>query len=66
MGEGWKTAVLENSDEYDFVAEGQKSFSDSFPYWIGGSTNSESNTTIEYTDYIINDAGTVMCETYLT
>ena len=65
MGEGWKAAVLETPDEYNFLIEAQKSFSNGFPYWINGSTNS-TNSTIEYTDYIPNDSGTMICDTYDT
>ena len=58
IGNGWETAVLNTEEEYDFLKQGQRSFSNSLPYWIGGSTNSTNlEDTIEYSDYIENNSG---------
>ena len=40
-----------------------RSFIDSMPFWIGGSTNAESNTQI--TDVIADNSGTITIRTYL-
>ena len=55
IGYGWKTAVLDTKQEYDFLREGQTIFNNSLPYWIGGSTNLTE--TIEYSDYIGDNSG---------
>ena len=57
IGEGWKVAVIETQEEYDFIREGQKGFSSSVPYWIGGSTDVLINNTFDYYDYIANGTG---------
>ena len=57
IGDGWRAAILNTSEEHDFLREGQKSFSDSVPYWIDGFTNFSSDAMITYTD-IIYDPGT--------
>ena len=55
IGYGWETAVLNTEEDYDFLKVGQRSFNNSLPYWIGGSTNLTD--TIEYSDYIGNNSG---------
>ena len=57
LGNEWQPAVLDTQEEHDFIREGQKSFRNSARYWIGGSSNS--NDTIEYTDYIADSSGIV-------
>ena len=57
IGYGWRPAVLDTQEEYDFIREGQKSFNDSASYWIGGST--DSNGIFEYSDYIGNNSGSI-------
>ena len=57
IGNGWGPAVLDTQEEHDFIREGQKTFTNSLPYWIGGFTN-EPNATINYTEYIANNSGT--------
>ena len=51
MGEGWAPAVLNTRKEMEFVREGQRGFSDSRNYWIGGRTNVRRRS-FEYPDYI--------------
>ena len=58
IGDGWGPAVLNLQQEHDFIREGQKTFSSSRTYWIGGSVNAESNVKIAYSDYLQNDSGT--------
>ena len=38
MGTGWSPAVLNDRMELDFIRQGQRGFSDTKSYWIGGST----------------------------
>ena len=59
IGYGWGPAVLDSAVELDFLRQGQKSFSNSNPYWIGGSVNSAVDTDITYSDYIGTDSGNV-------
>ena len=39
IGNGWQPAILETEEEHNFIKEVQKSFINSVPYWIGGSTD---------------------------
>ena len=55
---------MNNQAEYNFIQEGQKTFSSSVTYWIGGSTDATGD--IDYTnDYIENDSGNMMTITHL-
>ena len=63
IGEGWAPAVLDTQEEFDFIKEGQKTFKNSEPYWIGGSTNQ--NDKITYTEYIANNLGTITARWYM-
>ena len=42
IGEGWEPAFL-FSIEYNFIVTGQKTFRNSAPYWIRGSSNRAGN-----------------------
>ena len=57
IGNGWKLAVLDTKEEYDFIEEGQRSFSNNYHYWIGGSANATINSEIGYDRYIIDNSG---------
>ena len=48
---------MNNEVELDFLRQGQKSFSNSDAYWIGGSVNAEHDTDISYSDYLDNESG---------
>ena len=63
IGKGWAPAVLDTQEEFDFIRIGQKTFTNSAPYWIGGSTN-EPNDTTDYTKYIANNSGTITARWY--
>ena len=58
IGYGWGPAKLNSQQEHDFIREGQKTFSSSRDYWIGGSSNAEDHVKIAYSDYLKNDSGT--------
>ena len=60
MGNGWRTATLETQEEYDFIMQGQKTFCNSYPYWINGSTNALPEANLDYTDYFANNSGIIM------
>ena len=57
LGEGWARAVLNSIEELDFIRGGQNGILDIESYWIGGSTDAEKNSTLEYSDYYTNDSG---------
>ena len=57
MGDGWVPAVLNSIFEYDFIGQGQRSFSSNVRYWIGGSTNQRSDYLFGYSDYLGDDSG---------
>ena len=62
IGEGWRATVLSSQEEYEFIREGQKSFCDSAPYWLGGTTNILKDNEAEYSDYLPNSSGTIVHE----
>ena len=64
IGYGRKPAVLNTEEEHEFIREGQRSFNNSLPYWIGGSTNLEG--TIKYSDYIGNNSDIELMELKFT
>ena len=45
IGNGWRPTVINEFPEWMFLIAGQKSFCNSASYWIGGSTDSEVNST---------------------
>ena len=57
LGDGWGPASLDTQHEHDLIKEAQKLFSNSVPYWIGGSANYLPNVTINFTEYIANNSG---------
>ena len=57
QGNGWRTATFETQDEYNFIIQGQKTFYNSYPYWINGSTNTFPEVNLNYTDYFPNNTG---------
>ena len=52
MGEGWVEAYLNTEEEMEFISQGQRSFSDSSSYLIGGGTNVPKGDFFDYSDYI--------------
>ena len=57
LGEGWAASVLDNQGEFDFIKEGQRTFHHSRNYWVGGTTNSNLNSYIDYSEYNVNNTG---------
>ena len=57
LGTGWGAAVLETENEYDFLKQGQKSFSKSDSYWINGTTDNMLGEAVSYSDYFHNNSG---------
>ena len=57
IGTGWAPAVLNTKEELYFLREGQKSFSSSAPYLIGGST--DQNDSFPYNSYRKNNTGII-------
>ena len=61
FGEGWVPAVLNNQRELDFIREGQKLFChNDRSYWIGGSTNIQTGSTFNISQYNTGDTGNMM------
>ena len=63
IGSGWKPAVLNTLEEYNFLRIGQKGFTNSDSFWLGGSTNL--NGSIEFSDYINSNSGITSGRIYL-
>ena len=60
IASGWGPAVINDQQEHDFLAEGQKTFRNSTPYWVAGSTNVQSGSLLDnYSQYITADSGTI-------
>ena len=57
LGNGWGSATLETTNEYDFVKQGQRSFHKSDPYWMGGTTDMTLGATVTFSDYIHGNSG---------
>ena len=56
IGSGWTPAVLNTKTERNFLKEGQRSFTINVPYWIGGSTDLDSDS-IPYSNYMADLSG---------
>ena len=63
IGMGWEPAVLDTKEEFDFIREGQKNFTNSAPYWIGGTTDSDKEQSIwfNFPDYLADNSGSIKC-----
>ena len=59
IGYGWGPATINTIEEYNFIREGQKTFSNSYFYWINGSTDLKRGKTLDFSDYIANNSGKV-------
>ena len=59
MGYGWGAAGINTKEEYNFIREGQKTFSNSYFYWMNGSTDIEQRKILNFADYIANNSGKV-------
>ena len=57
MGTGWSPAVLNDRMELDFIRQGQRGFSDTKSYWIGGSTYARPFFNLDYSAYFVGDSG---------
>ena len=64
IGNGWRAAVLNYTEQANFIRMAQKSIINNIPYFIGGSTNNTPSSSI--TDdifhlYIKDDSGSIIC-----
>ena len=50
-------AVIDTQEELDFLREGQRSFRNSIPYFLGGSTDYQGKSSIPYANYSVDDLG---------
>ena len=57
FGEGWSPATLNSPEELTFILKGFKNIRPQGRYWIGGSTNGETDQNIEYSAYFNNGSG---------
>ena len=57
IGDGWGPTVVNTEEEYAFIKEGQRSLSNSYPYWINGSTDTEIGGKLNFSNYIANNSG---------
>ena len=56
---GWGAASINTKEEYSFIREGQKTFSNSYFYWMRGTTNIKQGKIFNLSDYIANNAGKI-------
>ena len=60
-------AVIDSQEELDFLREGQRSFRNSIPYWLGGSTDyDQGDFLIPYANYSVDDLGIISLLTLLS
>ena len=57
LGDGWSASVLNSKEELDFVRGGASYHIVIQSYWIGGSTDADKGSTIEYSEYYTNMSG---------
>ena len=57
LGEGWSPAALNSPEELTFIIKGFKNIRPHEKYWIGGSTDGETDQNIEYSAYFNNASG---------
>ena len=59
-------AVIDSKEELDFLRDGQRSFRNSIPYWLGGSTDyDQGDSSIPYANYSVDDLGIISLLTLL-
>ena len=58
-------AVIDTQEELDFLREGQRSFRNSTPYFLGGSTDYHQGDIIPYANYSVDDSGIISLLTLL-
>ena len=68
IGYGWGAASINSKEEYSLIREGQKTFSNSYFYWMRGTTNIEQGEILDFSNYIANNSGKIdrWCLIYLT
>ena len=57
LDDGWSASVLNSEEELAFVRGGAGYHSVIQSYWIGGTTDADKNSTIEYSEYYTNMSG---------
>ena len=57
LGDGRSASVLNSEEELDFVRTGAGYHSVIQSYWIGGTTDADKGSTIEYSEYYTNMSG---------
>ena len=57
LGDGWSASVLNSKEELDFVSGGASYHIVIQSYWIGGSTDADKGSTLNYSDYITDESG---------
>ena len=57
MDNGWGPAVLDDQMELDFLRQGQKGWTNTYSYWVAGSTNAKPLLFIDFDSYIKGDSG---------
>ena len=53
IGIGWRPANIDNSDEQDYIRQGQKTLSNSTPYWINGSALYDPSVIVTFGDPVL-------------
>ena len=57
LGERWAPAVLDSEEELAFIRGGEIGNNVPNNYWIGGSTDADSGSILQYSDYITSREG---------
>ena len=57
IGPGWCPVVLSDQREADFMKQALRSFSDKSSCWIGGSTDTDPGSLIDFDSYLSGSRG---------
>ena len=61
LGDGWAPVIFNSEEELAFVKAIHEDFNEIHSYWVGGFTDSELNSNVEYSNYYSDAGGNHMC-----
>ena len=62
LGEGWAPTVIGSEEELAFIRGGEIGNNVPNTYYLGGSTDADTDTTLQYSDYITDRSGNVIAK----
>ena len=61
LGDGWAPVIMDTAEEYNFIRKSDIQFTDTWEYYLGGTTNVQWVDVYDY--YIPNDSGVQISHT---